>query len=65
MKFSFRSLASLAATTALGLVMGSAPLVSSAQTSLAPAPSAEGIVVYNAQHVSLTKAWAEDRKSVV
>lgn len=59
MKFSFRSLASLATTAALGLVMGSAPLVSSAQPSPAPTPSAEGIVVYNAQHVSLTKAWAE------
>ena len=59
MKLTFRSLASLATTAALGLVMGLAPSVSRAQTSPAPAPSAEGIVIYNAQHVSLTKAWAE------
>ena len=57
MKFFPPSLASLASMAAVGFALTAAPLASTAQTS--PAPSAEGIVVYNAQHVSLTKAWAE------
>ena len=53
MKFSLPSLA-----TAMALFTGLivAPIVSSAQ---AVAPSADGIVVYNAQHASLTKEWVE------
>jgi iron(III) transport system substrate-binding protein len=35
------------------------PLASFAQPAAAAAPSGGGIVVYNAQHASLTKAWAE------
>ena len=58
MKFRFRLLASLA-TSALGLALIAAPMVSTAQSNLSVTPSAEGIVIYNAQHVSLTKAWAE------
>src|SRR2546426_8984805 len=56
MKFSLPSLA-----TAMALLTGltGAPLASMAQTAPAVTPSAEGIVVYNAQHASLTKAWAE------
>ncbi|HEY3048896.1 MAG TPA: iron ABC transporter substrate-binding protein [Polaromonas sp.] len=56
MKFSLPSLA-----TAVALLTGltGAPLASMAQTAPAVTPSAEGIVVYNAQHASLTKAWAE------
>ena len=42
------------AAVAAGLL--AAPLVSTAQ---AVKPSPEGIVVYNAQHASLTKAWAD------
>jgi len=34
-------------------------MVSTAQSNPSVTPSAEGIVVYNAQHASLTKAWAE------
>ncbi|MFC5521389.1 iron ABC transporter substrate-binding protein [Polaromonas jejuensis] len=56
MKFSFTSLAS---AVTLGTALMGAPLASSAQTAPAATPSAEGIVVYNAQHASLTKAWAE------
>ncbi len=59
MKFSFPSLASFASVAVLGLTFISAPLVSMAQTTPALTPSAEGIVVYNAQHASLTKAWAQ------
>lgn len=53
MKFSFSSLSH---ALALGLALITAPLASHAQTA-AVTPSAEGIVVYNAQHVSLTKEW--------
>ena len=59
MKFSFRSLTSLAGIAAAGLALTTAPLASYAQTNPAIKPSADGIVIYNAQHVSLTKAWAE------
>ena len=59
MKFSVSSLTSLAHAAALGLTMIAAPLASMAQTTQPVTPSAEGIVVYNAQHVSLTKAWVE------
>jgi iron(III) transport system substrate-binding protein len=51
MNFSFRS---VAAVLTLGVAWVAAPVAALAQ----PA-SAEGIVVYNAQHASLTKAWAE------
>ncbi len=59
MKLSFRFLAPLALFGALGLALVASPRVSNAQPSPAVAPSAEGIVVYNAQHASLSKAWAE------
>ncbi len=42
----------------LGLAVLSVPLISGAQT-VVVTPTADGIVVYNAQHTSLTKAWAE------
>lgn len=58
MRFPFRLLVSLA-TSALGLALIAAPMVSTAQSNPSVTPSAEGIVVYNAQHASLTKAWAE------
>ena len=45
-----------AASVALGAALMAAPLAASAQ---AVTPSQEGIVVYNAQHTSLTKAWAD------
>ncbi len=51
MNFSFRSLA-----TALALGVA---LVATGAAVAQPASGGEGIVVYNAQHVSLTKAWAE------
>ena len=57
MKFSFRFLMPLAAAVAIALT--AAPGVATAQTGPAATPSAEGIVVYNAQHASLSKAWAE------
>lgn len=56
MKISFPSLAGLLALSATLVV---APLSSMAQAAPAVTPTAEGIVVYNAQHASLTKAWAE------
>ncbi len=57
MKSAFKFLAS---AITMGASLLAAPLTSSAQTSAnAVTPSAEGIVVYNAQHTSLTKAWAE------
>ena len=52
MKLSLPSFA--AATLAAGLL--AAPLAATAQ---GVKPTAEGIVVYNAQHASLTKAWAD------
>lgn len=52
MKFSFLS---IARTMAAGAALMGAATASIAQ----PAPAGEGIVVYNAQHVSLTKAWAQ------
>ena len=54
MKFSLPRLAGVAALVSLSALH----LASLAQTAPA-APAAEGIVVYNAQHVSLAKAWAE------
>lgn len=56
MKFSFNP---LRGAIALGAVLMSVPLASIAQTVPAVTPTTEGIVVYNAQHASLTKAWAE------
>lgn len=56
MKFSFSSLASLFAVSATLVAI---PVASMAQPATALTPTAEGIVVYNAQHASLTKAWAE------
>jgi len=56
MKFSFTSLVS---AIALGATLAVAPLASIAQTARAVTPSPDGIVVYNAQHASLTKAWAD------
>ncbi|SFB77957.1 iron(III) transport system substrate-binding protein [Polaromonas sp. OV174] len=53
------SLSSLASALALGTALIAAPLVSLAQGAPAVTPTAEGIVIYNAQHASLTKAWAE------
>ena len=53
MKFSLSTLTGMAALCAAAL---SATPLAMAQT---VTPSAEGIVVYNAQHVSLTKAWAD------
>ena len=58
MKFSFRFLTPLAAA-AVAIALTAAPGVATAQTGPAATPSAEGIVVYNAQHASLSKAWAE------
>lgn len=55
MKFSF---AFLVSAITLGTVTMTAPLPSAAQTA-AVIPTADGIVVYNAQHISLTKAWAD------
>ena len=55
MKSSFSFLAS---AITLGVAMMAAPLSSAAQTA-AVTPTADGIVVYNAQHTSLTKAWAD------
>ena len=52
MKFSFTSLVS---ALALGASLIAAPLAANAQ---AVTPTADGILVYNAQHISLTKAWA-------
>ena len=54
MKFRFTSLIS---AVALGASLIAAPVSGFAQAKVTP--TAEGIVVYNAQHVSLTKAWAE------
>lgn len=54
MKFSLKALAS---AIACGATLAMAPLSASAQARVTP--TAEGIVVYNAQHASLTKAWAE------
>lgn len=54
MKFSFKSLVS---AIVLGATVAAMPLSSFAQAKVTP--SADGIVVYNAQHVSLTKEWAE------
>lgn len=56
MKVSFPSLARL---LALSATLAVAPVSSMAQPAPAVTPTAEGIVVYNAQHASLTKAWAE------
>lgn len=53
------SLKSLISAMALGAILGVAPLVSIAQPAQTVIPSADGIVVYNAQHVSLTKSWAD------
>ena len=57
MKLSFSSALSLL-TLSAGLL--AAPVAALAQTAPAVTPTADGIVVYNAQHVSLAKAWAED-----
>lgn len=54
MKFSFKSLVS---AIVLGAAVAAMPLAALAQARVTP--SADGIVVYNAQHVSLTKEWAE------
>ncbi len=48
----------LGSAATLGIALLAAPLSSVAQT-VAVAPSSGGIVVYNAQHTSLTKAWAD------
>ena len=56
MKFSFSAIASLVVASAS---LAAVPVVSMAQSAAPLVPTAEGIVVYNAQHVSLTKAWAE------
>ena len=56
MKVTFPSLARLLALSAMLAV---APVSGMAQPAPAVTPTAEGIVVYNAQHASLTKAWAE------
>ena len=47
----------LASAATFGIALLAAPLSSAAQTS-AVMPTIDGIVVYNAQHTSLTKAWA-------
>ena len=57
MKLSFSSALSLL-TLSAGLL--AAPVAALAQTAPVVTPTADGIVVYNAQHVSLAKAWAED-----
>ena len=49
------AISSLAGRVALALVFLAAPFAAVAQTSSA----GEGIIVYNAQHASLTKAWVE------
>ncbi|MBC7608475.1 MAG: iron ABC transporter substrate-binding protein [Polaromonas sp.] len=57
MNFTFsRTFSRISASVALGAALLGASLAASAQP---VTPSAEGIVVYNAQHTSLTKAWAE------
>lgn len=56
MNLSFSSALSLL-TLSAGLL--AAPVAALAQTAPAVTPTADGIVVYNAQHASLTKAWAE------
>ncbi|MEO7400735.1 MAG: iron ABC transporter substrate-binding protein [Polaromonas sp.] len=56
MKISFPSLASLLIVSA---TLAAVPVSGMAQPAPAVTPTAEGIVVYNAQHASLTKAWAE------
>lgn len=56
MKISFSSLVSV---LAMSVTLAAVPVSGMAQTAPAVTPTAEGIVVYNAQHVSLTKAWAE------
>ena len=56
MKLSFPSLASLLVVSATLVAI---PVAGMAQPAAGVTPTAEGIVVYNAQHVSLTKAWAE------
>ena len=48
----------LTSATTLGIALLVAPLSSAAQTS-AVMSTIDGIVVYNAQHTSLTKAWAD------
>lgn len=57
MKLSFSSAIGLW-TLSAGLL--AAPFAALAQTSPAVTPTADGIVVYNAQHASLAKAWAEE-----
>ncbi len=57
MKLCFSSAISLLTLSASLL---SAPVVALAQMAPAVTPTADGIVVYNAQHLSLTKAWAEE-----
>lgn len=54
MAFSFRHLAS---TLMVGIL--STGVSSFALAQAAPTPSPEGIVVYNAQHESLTRAWSD------
>jgi iron(III) transport system substrate-binding protein len=49
------AISSLAGRVALALVFLAVPFAAVAQTSSA----GEGIIVYNAQHASLTKAWVE------
>ena len=56
MKFSFPAMARLLIASA---ALAAVHVASMAQSAAALVPTAEGIVVYNAQHVSLTKAWAE------
>ena len=50
-------LASLTGALAMAAALVGAPMSSIAQTAVKPTP--EGIVVYNAQHASLTKEWAQ------
>lgn len=65
MKFSIPfvpSVLSFSSVTSLivaGVALAAVPAFAVAQPTQAVAPTAEGIVVYNAQHASLTKAWAE------
>ena len=56
MKFSFTAFVSV---MALSATLSAAPLTSLAQSAQGVTPTADGIIVYNAQHVSLTKAWAD------
>ena len=59
MKFSIRSFPSVASLIVAGTTLAAVPVFAVAQPVSAATPTAEGIVVYNAQHASLTKAWAE------